>query len=68
MENENKEKKVILTDEELKEVTGGAGGLPPGAQPVCKGLSPYNCAMRKQVCTWDKAKNECVSTQSWIVS
>ena len=27
MENENKDKNIVLTDEELKEVAGGASGL-----------------------------------------
>ena len=66
MVNENKDKKVILTDEELKEVAGGVSS-PPGAKPVCRGLTPYNCVRKKQVCAWDKAKNECVSTKSYIV-
>jgi hypothetical protein len=53
MENENKDIKVILTDEELKEV---AGGTPiPGQNPVTttcpKQKSQLGC-MKIPVCEW----------------
>ena len=56
MENENKEKKVILTDEELKEVTGGAQSLP--YTEVCKSKNAIMCKEVLRFCKWDG--KECV--------
>ena len=54
MENENKEK-VVLTDEELKKVAGGANVL-----IICSHrLTPELCAKVKQYCIWLGGK--CVS-------
>ena len=58
MENENKDKKVILTDEELKEVAGG-GGQTLSLSTGCSCLTRYYC-VQKMTCTWDIAKNLCV--------
>ena len=57
MENENKEKKVILTDEELKEVAGGAQCLPMGQR--CSDLPTEYYCVKKEVCAWDKVKKVC---------
>jgi hypothetical protein len=58
MENENKEKKVILTDEELKEVAGGGSQcLPLGSR--CSDLPTQYYCVKKEVCAWDKVKNVC---------
>ena len=56
MENENKEK-VILTDEELKEVAGGSQCLPMGgpAEVCARKLLPRDC-MKVKECTWTGAK------------
>ena len=55
MENENKDK-VILTDEELKEVAGGAS-------PKFAGCMHYRkieeCAKKSDLCRWSNGK--CVS-------
>ena len=55
MENENKDK-VILTDEELKEVAGGAS-------PKLAGCMHYRkieeCAKKSDLCRWSNGK--CVS-------
>ena len=57
MENENKDKKTILTDEELKEVAGGSQCLPMGGPTeVCaRKLLPRDC-MKVKECTWTGAK------------
>ena len=56
MENENKDKNIILTDEELKEVTGGAS-------PKFAGCMHYRkieeCAKKSDRCRWSNGK--CVS-------
>jgi hypothetical protein len=57
MENENKEKKVILTDEELKEVASGAQCLPMGKR--CSDLRTEYYCVQKEVCGWDKVKKVC---------
>ena len=56
MENENKEKKVILTDEELKEVAGGH--VTKTLMMSCRDLPQYYC-VQKEVCAWDKKKEIC---------
>ena len=61
MENENKGKKVILTDEELKEVAGGAQTLPINER--CSVLPQYYC-VQKMTCTWDNTKKLCVDKKS----
>ena len=58
MENEHKDKKVILTDEELKEVAGG-GGQTLSLVTGCSNLPQYYC-VQKMTCTWDIAKKLCV--------
>ena len=56
MENENKDKKVILTDEELKEVAGGAQCLPWSSGDQCaKNVMPLDCLKAKE-CTWTGVK------------
>ena len=57
MENENKEKNIILTDEELKEVAGGSQCLPMGgpAEVCARKLLPRDC-MKVKECTWTGAK------------
>ena len=59
MENEDKDKKVILTDEELKEV---AGGTPiPGQNPVtttCPTQKTQLGCMKIIICEWKDG--ECV--------
>ena len=42
MENENKDKNIILTDEELKKVAGGYGE--DYASSVCKQFNMRECA------------------------
>ena len=54
MENENKEK-VVLTDEELKKVAGGA----PVTIICGHNLKPEHCEKVKQYCIWLGGK--CVS-------
>jgi hypothetical protein len=56
MENEDKDKKVILTDEELKDVTGGELLRP--LYSACSRLPQYEC-VKKEVCAWDTAKKVC---------
>ena len=55
MENENKDKKTILTDEELKEVAGGAGptlSAPSEAlDKACRKLNLKGC-LEKPLCMW----------------
>ena len=48
MENENKDNKVILTDEELKEVAGGAAlwGNP------CERILNLKDCVEKKACKW----------------
>ena len=58
MENENKEKKVILTDEELKEVAG-AGTL--GYIKTCLSLSTRQSCKSINLCKWDENQNKCLS-------
>ena len=57
MENENKDKNIILTDEELKEVAGGSQCLPMGgpAEVCARKLRPRDC-MKVKECTWTGAK------------
>ena len=52
MENENKEK-VILTDEELKEVAGGAAGYVPAG--CARYLNSEEC-IKKSACRWSNGK------------
>ena len=55
MENENKDKNIILTDEELKEVAGGAGptlSAPSEAlDKACRKLNLKGC-LEKPSCMW----------------
>ena len=53
MENENKDKNIILTDEELKKVAGGAPI--PGQNPVtttCPTQKTQLGCMKIPVCEW----------------
>ena len=53
MENENKENKenIILTDEELKEVAGGASGSGLEVNPCTWRYTPIACKQHKG-CMW----------------
>ena len=53
MENENKDKN-ILTDDQLKEVDGGAVVVTANIS-FCHGLSPKQCKMNT-ACEWSNAK------------
>ncbi len=55
MENENKEKKVVLTDEELKEVEGGVM-----AQILlnCKTIQNPKICMANMLCKWTNGRCE----------
>ena len=56
MENENKDKNIILTDEELKEVAGGTQCLPMSSGDQCaQYVMPRDC-MKVKECTWTGAK------------
>ena len=57
MENENKDKKVILTDEELKEVAG-AGIL--DFIKSCLAISDRQSCESRNLCKWDKNQNKCL--------
>ena len=59
MENENKEKKVILTDEELKEVAGGVLPLNPLEQVKlneCLKLNKHEECFKIKFCIWKDGK------------
>ena len=56
MENENKDKKTILTDEELKEVAGGVSPKFAGCKHY---LKIEECAKKSDRCRWSNGK--CVS-------
>ena len=58
MENENKDKKVILTDEELKEVAG-AGIL--DFINSCLAISDRESCESRNFCKWDKNQNKCLN-------
>ena len=58
MENEDKDKKVILTDEELKEVAG-AGTL--DYIKSCLSLSTRQSCKSINLCKWDENQNKCLS-------
>ena len=55
MKKENKDKNIILTDEELKEVAGGAGpllGAPSEAlDKACRKFNLKGC-LEKPFCMW----------------
>ena len=53
LENENKDKN-ILTDEQMKEVDGGAVVVTANIS-FCHGLSPKQCKMNT-ACEWSNAK------------
>ena len=56
MENENKDKNVILTDEELKKVAGGVQCLPMSSGDQCaQYVMPRDC-MKVKGCTCTVAK------------
>ena len=55
MENENKDKKVILTDEELKEV---AGGVQNSLTTTCSTQKTQLGCMKIIICEWKDG--ECV--------
>ena len=55
MENENKDKKVILTDEELKEV---AGGVQNSLTTTCSTQKTQLGCMKIIICQWKDG--ECV--------
>ena len=56
MENENKDKNIILTDEELKKVAGGSQCLPWSSDDQCaKNVMPLDC-MKVKECTWNGVK------------
>ena len=57
MENENKDKKVILTDEELKEVAG-AGTL--DFIKSCLAISDRQSCESRNLCKWDENQNKCL--------
>ena len=57
MENENKDKKTILTDEELKVVAGGASGSSQ-SEECNRHKKPEDC-IKIKYCQWHIAK--CVS-------
>ena len=50
MENENKDKNIILTDEELKKVAGGYGE--DYTSVVCKQFNMRECA-KHFFCKWE---------------
>ena len=50
MENENKDKNIILTDEELKKVAGGYGE--DYVSVVCKQFNMRECA-KHFFCKWE---------------
>ena len=56
MENENKDKNIILTDEELKEVAGGARA---GSAGCIRYLKSEECAKKSDRCRWSNGK--CIS-------
>ena len=51
MENENKDKNIILTDEELKEVAGGVSGSRFEENPCAWRNTPIACKQHKG-CMW----------------
>ena len=53
MENENKDKNIILTDEELKEVAGGYGE--DYMASVCKQSNMRECA-KHFFCKWENGR------------
>ena len=57
MENENKDKKTILTDEELKEVAG-AGIL--DFIKSCLAISDRQSCESRNFCKWDENQNQCL--------
>ena len=57
MENEDKDKKVILTDEELKEVAG-AGIL--DFIKSCLAISDRQSCESRNFCKWDENQNQCL--------
>ena len=60
MENENKDKNIILTDEQLKEVAGGAPvpGQNPLNNPCPINKTQLGC-MKFKICIWKDGK--CIS-------
>ena len=59
MENENKDKNIILTDEELKEVAGGAGPtLSAPSEALDKACRKFNKKVcpEKPFCMWKDGK------------
>ena len=57
MENENKDKNIILTDEELKEVAG-AGAL--DFINSCLAISNRQSCESRNFCKWDENQNKCL--------
>ena len=55
MENENKDKKVILTDEELKEVAGGID-LSQAKALECARTTDVKECFEKKYCVWKDKK------------
>jgi hypothetical protein len=55
MENENKDKNIILTDEELKEV---AGGVQNSLTTTCSTQKTQLGCMKRIICEWKDG--ECV--------
>ena len=56
MENENKDKNIILTDEQLKEVSGGLDALKMASQCSLK-KKMIDC-VKIPLCTWKD--NRCI--------
>ena len=51
MENENKDKNVILTDEELKKVAGGLSAPSEALDKACRKFNLKGC-LEKPFCMW----------------
>ena len=56
MENENKDK-VVLNEEELKEVAGGA---PLDYLKSCLSINDRKPCEAKKYCRWDENQNKCL--------
>ena len=56
MENENKDKNVILTDEQLKEVAGGIQCLPMSSGDQCAQYKMPRDCMKVKECRWSGVK------------
>ena len=54
MEKENKDKNIVLTDEELKEVAAGAGPISAPSEALDKACRNFNLkgCLEKPFCMW----------------